>query len=205
VHFQPFKPFELKAILFLLLVTTPFTSLWSSETHMHKTLIVCGSYSGSTAQVSEIIAKHLKAQGDSVQLTPADSAPKDLSQFEAIIIGSAIHGGKPHELIQKFMTSNKTLLEKKEVAIFAVCATITSSKESKRIKAGQYPKTIADGLTTYESAVFGGNIPSSGRFTNWLGKVIMGVTPGNYIDKVKIEAWAQGLFKTWNNSRQQKD
>jgi len=160
---------------------------------MKSILIVYGTYAGSTAEVASAIKTTLGNLTCQVDLRPASADVIDLNPYDLIIIGSAIHGGRPHETVSRFIALNGDSLSQKPIAVFTVCATITSSIEKRRTHALTYPATVAGSLQPVATAIFGGIAGSSGRFVNWLGKQIMGVTPGDYRDWEQIRAWATRL------------
>ncbi len=43
-------------------------------------------------------------------------------------------------------------------------------------------------------AVLAGKAPASGWFGNMMGKMILGIMPGDYRDWKKIESWAASLL-----------
>jgi menaquinone-dependent protoporphyrinogen oxidase len=126
---------------------------------------------------------------------PASATQTDLTRYDLIVIGSAIHGNKPHEEVVKFIEMNRTALSRKKLAVFVVCATITSSIPKRKANALTYPEKIADGLKLVDKAVFGGIVGQSGRFGNFMGKKILGVTPGDYRNWDEIKTWATGLTR----------
>ncbi|MDD5765121.1 MAG: flavodoxin domain-containing protein [Candidatus Marinimicrobia bacterium] len=176
-----------------ILLTTAFAG--GKNSTMKSILIVYGSYSGSTAEIATRMKTTLDNLNCKTVLMPASAVQTDLTQYDLIVIGSAIHGNKPHENVIKFIDVNRSALSKKKVAVFAVCSTITSVKEKRKANALTYPDKIANGLKPIDRAVFGGNFPSSGRFANYMGKLILGIMPGDYRDWNKIAAWATSLAR----------
>jgi len=166
---------------------------------MPSVLIVYGSYQGSTAAVAIKIKETFDNLNCTTTIMPASATQTDLTRYDLIVIGSAIHGNKPHEDVVKFITTNREALSRKKVAVFAVCATITSSIAKRRTNALTYPEKIAGGLKTVDKAVFGGIVGDSGRFGNFMGKKILGVIPGDYRNWDEIRAWAIGLTRHMTN------
>ncbi|HBU70499.1 MAG TPA: hypothetical protein DEE98_08995 [Elusimicrobia bacterium] len=185
----------MKVIIYLLLMLS--TQLLSAKgTEMNNVLIVYGSYAGSTAEVAEKMKDYLEKEGCVVEILSAEGKQIDIEKYDMVIIGSAIHGGKPHENIIKFVDANRVSLNSKKIAVFAVCSFVTSSKENNRKLAQTFPDRVASGLTPFSKAVFAGNIKSLGWFMNYMGKIALGVKPGDYRDWNKINEWAESLLKT---------
>ncbi|MFH1213826.1 MAG: hypothetical protein V1681_07040, partial [Candidatus Neomarinimicrobiota bacterium] len=57
---------------------------------------------------------------------------------------------------------------------------------------------IANGLNLIDKAVFGGIVGQAGWFGNFMGKMILGVTPGDYRNWDEINAWMTSLVKIVN-------
>lgn len=182
-----------------ILLTT--TIAGGKNSAMKSILIVYGSYSGSTAEIATKMKATLDNLNCKTVLMPASAVQTDLTQYDLIVIGSAIHGDNPHENVIKFIDVNRSALSKKKVAVFAVCSTITSTNEKRKAHALTYPDKIANGLKPVDKAVFGGKIPPAGWLGNLMGKMILGVTPGDYRNWNKISVWATSLVKIVNSTK----
>lgn len=161
---------------------------------MKNVLIVYGSFSGSTAEIADSMKARLTEKGCMVQTQPAEGSQTDLSNFDLVIIGSAIRGDNIHPKIKEFIDANRSSLSRKKVAVFVVCITVTSSNPKKKEHAlSSYPDKAACGLSPISKIVFAGKAPSGGWIGNWMGKVILGIVPGDYRDWNKIKGWAGNL------------
>jgi len=165
---------------------------------MPSVLIVYGSYAGSTAEIATKMKITLDNLNCKTVLMPASATQTDLTKYDLIVIGSAIHGDRPHENVVKFIEVNRSALSKKKVAVFAVCSTITSTNAKRKVHALTYPDKIANGLNLIDKAVFGGIVGQAGWFGNFMGKMILGVTPGDYRNWDEIRTWATALVKIVN-------
>jgi menaquinone-dependent protoporphyrinogen IX oxidase len=162
---------------------------------MKDILIVYGSFSGSTATISDSMKSYLTAVNYKVTVIPAENKKVNLKDYDLIIIGSAIHGDAAHPNVINFVKQNEHELKNIKTAMFIVCGTITSTKESKRKNALTYPNQLTKNFTPISKIVFAGNMPSGSKFGNWLGKMILGITPGDYRDWGKIKEWTLSLVK----------
>jgi len=176
----------------LCFILLSFFSLAGSET-MKNVLLVCASFNGTTNEIAVRIKDVLEKEGCQVTLTTAKAESLNVTQYDFIVLGSAIHGDNPHSDILKFVDDNRIALKNKPVAVFAACATIASSKESRRNHALVYPDKVANGLNPVAKTVFAGNIKSAGWLVNLIGAWILGVKPGDYRDWNKIDAWSKSL------------
>ncbi len=171
------------------------------------TLIVYGSFSGSTKEIADSMRRYLSNESIMAETIPAEKKKMDLSKYGLIIIGSAIHGNAPNPKVLEFIDLNRDELARKDVVVFAVCATITSTKEKKRRNALTYPDKIAHGLNPIGKNVFAGNLPSSGKkFDDYMGKLILGIETGDFRDWGKIKKWTidianEKLLKNTNSTQ----
>lgn len=163
---------------------------------MKRVLIVYASFSGATEEIAHYVKRHMESVGYTVDLVPANAQHMDLSAYQLVILGAAIRGNTPNEGITAFINSNKEDLNQSTTAIFAVCGTITSTKQNRIDNALTYPKKIANGITPIAEAVFGGEMPSSGWFGNLVGKLLLGVIPGDYKNEDEVKLWSQLVIET---------
>lgn len=182
------KYFKFKHILILFVImANTFDVLASDKKHI---LIVYGSFSGSTREIADSMKTYLSNDSTLVEIISANKEKIDLSKYELIYIGSAIHGNAPHPQIIEFIDINRKELNIKKIAVFAVCGTITSTKKKKRENALTYPDKVANGLNVCGKEVFAGNMPSSGKkFDDFMAKLFLGIKTGDYRNWDKIKKW----------------
>jgi menaquinone-dependent protoporphyrinogen oxidase len=99
-------------------------------------LVTYASRSGSTAEIAEAIRKTLNQNSTQVDLLPMQDV-KDLSQYDAVVAGSAIRGSKWLPEAMDFIRSHQAALLKKPVATFTVCIMLAMSNSN------QYRQTVA--------------------------------------------------------------
>ena len=92
----------------------------------NRILVTYASRSGSTAGVAEAIAKILREDGMQVDILPMQ-AVRDLSNYQAIIAGSAIRNSKWLPEAIQFIRAHQAILRHKSFAIFTVCITLAMS------------------------------------------------------------------------------
>ena len=95
-----------------------------------KILVAYASRAGSTAGVAEAIGKSLDERGASVDVEIVDSI-KDVSPYDAAVIGSAIRGKWLPEGMQ-FIQTHQAELRKIPCAVFMVCMTMAMKNEQYR-------------------------------------------------------------------------
>lgn len=97
-------------------------------------LVTYASRSGATAGVAEAIAKTLSECGERVELLPMQEVT-DLSQYRAVVAGSAIQGQKWLPEAMHFLKKNQAELRHKPFAAFLTCITL-SMKSSEQYRDG---------------------------------------------------------------------
>jgi len=186
----------MKKIIIALLAIMIYAGVQAKDTNVKNVLIVYASFMGSTQETAEFMAKELKALKHNVKVVSASAAAEDISKYDLLILGSAIHGGTPHPDMTKYVADNYTALTKAKAAVFIQCATITSAKEYTREKAKHYPEKVAIGFTPVSTAVFGGVVaePKSG-FEKFMGKLFLGLEKyGDFRNWEEIKKWTSGLI-----------
>jgi menaquinone-dependent protoporphyrinogen IX oxidase len=180
----------MKRLLLFLALTACFQYLTANTMETKRILIVYATSTNSTKEIADSIKIYLENLGHSVDLLPASGGKVDFQKYNLVIIGSAIQANTPLPSTINFIDANRAELSKVDVAIFAVCATITSSKKNKYHNALTYPDKVAHGLKPISKNVFGGNFPSNGKkFDDFMGKLLLGIVPGDYRDWEKIKEW----------------
>lgn len=92
----------------------------------NKILVTYASRTGSTAEIAEAISKTLTQNGMPVDMFLMQDV-KDLSQYRAVVVGSAIRKSKWLPEAMQFVQTHRPELTKKPVATFTVCITLAMS------------------------------------------------------------------------------
>lgn len=181
----------MKRLLFVLILTLCFQQIIAKPMELKRILIVYATFTNSTKEIADSMRIYFENFGHTVDVMPANSEKFDILKYDLVIIGSAIQANSPLPKAIKFIDSNRTELNMRDVAVFAVCATITSSKKKKYQNALTYSNKVAHGLKPISTNVFGGNFPSDGkRFDDLMAKLFLGIVPGDFRDWTKIKKWA---------------
>ena len=88
-----------------------------------KLLVAYASLAGSTAEVAEAIGEILAEGGAQVNVRSMKDVT-DLTPYQAVVAGSAIHGQKWLPEGMKFMQTHRGSLAQKPFAAFMVCITL---------------------------------------------------------------------------------
>ena len=173
------------------------SSCGSGNKNGHRALITYASHCGTTGEVAQAIGEVLCQSGAVVETKRVKSV-KALDDYNAVIIGSAIHRSQFMPEATDFVTTNQHVLSNLPVAYFFTCLTLVTDSEGARRKAGSF----LDSLSSQAPQV---NPVSVGRFAGVLDydklsfvyRMVMkrkmkklGVQEGDYRDWNAIRTWA---------------
>ncbi len=164
----------------------------------NRILVTYASQGGSTKGVAEAIGQALSANGTAVDVRPVH-AVTDLSPYQAVVIGSAVHSGKWMPEATAFVERHQMTLRRIPTAVFQVCMMLAASNE-------QYKRMVPDWLAPLRAQVqpvaeesFAGALwPNQyAKLSEKLGLRIflaaINLKAGDYRDWDAIRAWADGL------------
>jgi menaquinone-dependent protoporphyrinogen oxidase len=164
----------------------------------NKILVTYASQTGSTAGVAEAIGKTLAEEGASVDVQPM-SKVKDLGPYQAVVAGSAIHGGEWLPEAMQFVRTHQADLKCKPFAAFLVCMTLAMPKAQYREHVGTWLEPVRALVKPVSEGLFAGaldtkTIHSFGDRLKFRLSVAMGVwSEGDHRDWNAIRAWATSL------------
>lgn len=166
-----------------------------------KVLIAYASKHGSTAEIAKKIEEDLNQSGFECTTLPVKQV-KDLSGFQAIVVGTGLYMGQWQKDAVRFIKQNKALLENQKVWIF----TSGPTGEGDPVKLVQN-RLVPEGLRAAieeikpkDIAVFHGNIVLSklSGFEKWIiGKVNAAI--GDFRNWQSISSWATGIANALNS------
>lgn len=99
-----------------------------------KILVTYASRSGSTAEIAAAIGKSLSQNGIHVDIIPMQ-AVKDVSEYQAIVAGSAIRNRAWLPEAMEFVRTHRSELSQKRFATFTACITLAMSNSDQYRKA----------------------------------------------------------------------
>lgn len=165
----------------------------------NKILVTYASRTGWTIGVAEVIGRTLEESGVQVDVLPMRDV-QNLSEYQAVVAGSAINGGQWLPEAMQFVQSHQAELRRKPLAAFLVCMTLAMKNAS------QYRSHVATWLAPVRALVhpdseglFSGGldvsrIPSLGDRLKFRLSVLFGAwKEGDHRDWNSIRAWAQSL------------
>jgi len=163
------------------------------------TMQIKGYEGESTIEIADSIKAYFEKNECSATVVRSDEPAAGITEADLIVIGSSIVAGSPNKTVTAFIDSNRTILSKKKVAVFAACAFTTSSRKRKKARSQKYADKVANGLSTISTYVFAGYIPDAGGFLNFVAyRLMFGVHHGDFRDWELIERWSKYLLEQIN-------
>ena len=164
----------------------------------NKILVTYASRNGATAGVAEAIGKTLTESGAQVDVLPMGEV-RDLTQYRAVVAGSAIQGQKWLPEAVRFVQAHRAELARKPFAAFLVCMTLAMKKGDYRQQVAAWLNPVRAQVQPVSVGLFAGvldtnKIKSLGDRLKFRLSVMMGVwSEGDHRDWNAIHAWAESL------------
>lgn len=167
---------------------------------MRRILVAYASANGSTGGVAEIIGQTLAEHGAAVYVQPLQSVTT-LEGYHAVVVGSAIHGGKWLPEAVKFVQTHEEALRRLPTTFFLVGMMVASKSEATQTLVAQF---LAEERALVEPAAegrfVGAMFPNQYPFFTGLGMRFfmaycgLGLRGGDYRDKDAVQAWAEKIY-----------
>lgn len=165
----------------------------------NKILVTYASCTGSTGDVCEVIRQTLAESGTSVELRLMKNV-KDISEYKAVVAGSAIHGAKWLPEAMLFMQTHQMMLSKKPFAAFLVCMALAMRNSDKYYQGvTEWLNPVRELVKPVNEGFFAGvldidKIPSLSDRLKFRTSVMFGIwKEGDHRDWKAIESWAKKL------------
>ncbi len=164
-----------------------------------KVLITYSTRTGSSKGVAESIGTTLSGLGEVVDVAPMQEVT-DLSQYSAVIAGSAIQAGKWLPEAMSFIQTHQPGLKNKNFAAFLVCMTLAMPKgNSYRGTVSSWLQPVRDIVKPVSEGLFAGTldikrIASLSDKLKFKLSVLFGVwKEGDHRDWDSIKNWTHDL------------
>jgi len=161
-----------------------------------KILVTYASQGGSTAGVAEAISQLLVSNGASVDALPVKEAT-NLNQYQAVIIGSAVHSGKWMPEASAFVEHHQNNLRQIPTAIFQVCMTLAASNDQYKSLVPNWLTPVHNQIRPISEASFAGALMPNqySKLSEKIGLRIflaaIKLKAGDYRDWEAIRTWAE--------------
>lgn len=166
----------------------------------YKILVAYATEFGTTSEVAEVIGEVLCEDGARVDIKWVNNV-KDLTHYNAVIIGSAIQYDKWMPDAIQFVTTHQCSLSQMPVAYFFTCLTLSRQTEKTKRQAMTYSNklySLDPHVKPVSVGCFAGALDYSKMsfFSRQFSKVlysILGVKEGDYRDWDAIRSWAKAM------------
>ncbi|MDH2426219.1 flavodoxin domain-containing protein [Sphaerisporangium sp. TRM90804] len=156
---------------------------------MTRILVAHGSKRGSTAEIAEWIGEMLRSDGHHVDVAPARETA-DVREYEAVILGGALYGGRWHKDARRFARRHAQALRGRALWLFS-SGPLDRTAAEKRIPAVPGVARSMARLGAKGHVTFGGRLaPGQSGF---LASAIAKKMAGDYRDREQVTAWAKGV------------
>jgi menaquinone-dependent protoporphyrinogen oxidase len=155
-----------------------------------RVLVTTASKHGATAQIGFAIADELRAGGLIVDVSPVAQV-RDLSRFDAVVIGSAVYMGRWMSGARRLVADHEAQLLTKPVWLFSSgpLGDATEPEDEAQAAAAMTAQTGAR-----DHAVFAGRLSRGDLRLGERAVAAMVRAPyGDYRNWARIRGWAQGI------------
>jgi menaquinone-dependent protoporphyrinogen oxidase len=162
----------------------------------NKVLIVYASRAGSTGEVAKAVGQTLSEAGASVDVRSVTDT-NDLSNYEAVIVGSAIRMGRWLPEAVDFVKKHRDTLSRVHTAYFVVCNTMKDDTPENRKKVLAYLDPVrkaAPNIEPVDTGLFAGVVDFSKlSFMDKSMLKVRGASEGDFRNWVAIKKWATDI------------
>ena len=159
-----------------------------------KVLVTYASKCGSTGEVANAIGKTIAQTGAHVEVLPLKKVA-NLSDYQAVFVGSAIRAAKWLREATNFVSENRAILQRVPTAYFTVCMTMVEDTPANQAKAAGFIDPVRAVLTPAAEGYFAGKVdPNTLSFLENTMLRTKNVSQGDFRDWDKITSWAQSTY-----------
>ncbi len=178
-------------------VETPDFAFGTDQAKMNKRILVAyATRTGSTVGVAAAIGETLAGRGYAVDVKPINEAP-DPGAYQAVIIGSAVNGGKWLPEAVEFVQRHQQSLRQSPLALFCVHILNLGDSETARKNRRAYLNDVRSLVSPVDEAFFSGkgiDPKETSPILLWILRTIKFAPEGDCRDWARIRGWAQTLF-----------
>lgn len=160
-----------------------------------RVLVTYASRAGSTAGVATTIGETLTARGFVVDMAPIGDGPA-VDGSQAVVIGSAVHGGRWLPEAEAFVNENRHALSRVPVALFSVHIMNLKDNAKSRTRRVAYLDGVRPLLPPADEAFFAGKMDTSTISALAIGLIrLFRIMPvGDHRDWAAVRGWAAALW-----------
>jgi menaquinone-dependent protoporphyrinogen oxidase len=161
-----------------------------------RVLIAYASKCGSTGSVAEAMGEALCAMGAAVDVRLVEKV-KDLSPYQAVMVGSAIRRGQWLSEATAFVKNNQDALSRLPTAYFVVCLTMKDDTPETRAKVLAYLDPVQKGAPRIKPTAVGlfPGVVDFGKLS-FVNKSVLeakGISEGDYRNWPAVKGWVSDV------------
>ena len=159
----------------------------------NKVLVVYASKAGSTAEVAAAIGETISKNGFKVEVRPVKEV-KDISQYQAVILGSAVRAGSLLPEAMQFIKNQQAALQQKSFSAFVVCLTMKDDTPENRKTVSAYLDPLRALVKPSAEGLFAGQLNAARlNFLERMMMKAMKAPEGDYRRWDEIQSWSGAL------------
>jgi len=166
--------------------------MYGEKNMPNRVLVAYASATGSTVNVAAEIGKTLSTADIYVDVKPVQEVSR-LSDYQAVLVGSAVQHGSWLPEAVNFVTANQEILNCVPVALFTVHIQNTGDDEASRQNRLAYLSTVRPLLQPVDEVFFAGKFDRQGAallLPRWIAWLIPSIDLRNW---KKIRGWANDI------------
>ncbi|MBL8130988.1 MAG: flavodoxin domain-containing protein [Anaerolineae bacterium] len=164
---------------------------------MTRILVAYATRLGSTAEIAEVIGTVLRTRTHQIDIRPVEDI-QSVEEYAAVVVGSAIRGGKWLPSALAFLEKHHTALSALPVAYFTVCMTLADGTQESVEVASSYHELLYrsfPNVSPVSIGMFAGEFdPKHAAPLVRLLARGLGITEGDWRDWQVIGDWARTLL-----------
>ena len=163
-------------------------------------LVTAASNHGATAEIAARIGADLVQMGIEVELKKPEEV-RDISQYDAFVVGGGIYFGQWLKPAKKFIESHQRQLSRRQTWLFSSGPIVGDPPTAGREDTAK-GDALAETVHARDHKVFAGNL--DGRELNWCEKIAVRCAharEGDYRDWQAIDEWAAAIGRELQQKR----
>ncbi|MBA9002786.1 flavodoxin domain-containing protein [Thermomonospora cellulosilytica] len=156
-----------------------------------RVLVAYGSKRGSTAEIAEWIADALRQEGIDADVADAGRV-KDVTGYDAVILGGALYAGRWHRAARRFARRNAGELIHLPVWAFS-SGPLDHTAEEGVIEPPPSLTRIMSRIGAQSHATFGGRLDP--EVHGMIASAVAKKQGGDYRDREQVRAWAREIAR----------
>jgi menaquinone-dependent protoporphyrinogen oxidase len=177
-------------------VETPSFTYGKDESMRKSILVAYATRTGSTVGVAAAIGESIAGRGYVVDVKPVNEDP-DPAAYTAVIIGSAVNGGKWLPEAVEFVHKHQQTLSKSPVGLFCVHIMNLGDDKTSQKNRLAYLNEVRSMVTPADEAFFSGmgiDPKNTSPILRWILLALKIMPDGDCRDWAKIRSWGQSVF-----------